>query len=64
MNIGVAWGGYTSEKIISKMSGELVYNVLKIKHKVLYSIEFTRFIKNCFITQLKPRREEFWSIIK
>tara|TARA_B110000116_G_scaffold269725_1_gene286255 strand:+ start:151 stop:1128 length:978 start_codon:yes stop_codon:yes gene_type:complete len=41
MNIGVAWGGYTSEKIISKMSGELVYNVLKIKHKVLYSIEFT-----------------------
>ena len=42
LKIGIAWGGYSSERLISKMSCESIYGILKKKYLNLYKIEFSR----------------------
>ena len=42
LKIGIAWGGYSSERLISKKSCDSIYVVLKKKYLNLYKIEFSR----------------------
>ncbi len=40
--IGIAWGGYSSEREISKMSCEKIFKALKLDYKFLFTIEFQK----------------------
>ena len=42
IKVGIAWGGYSSEKLISKMSCDSIYDILKKKYLNLYKIEFSK----------------------
>ena len=42
LKIGIAWGGYSSERLISKMSCDSIYGILKKKYLNLYKIEFSK----------------------